>query len=476
MAGGSVKIYESIEINKNSDEPLYIQVYEAIKNLIENGAFKSDEKLPPIREFAKRLEVNNVTIVSAYRLLEQKGYVYSKVGSGTFVRGVKTFDDNKIDDERELNAFNKSNETVKINLSSMNPEPELFPVDDFKEALDEVLDRDRGLAFAYQESQGYYPLRESIREYLKSNNVPCDFNNIHVISGAQQGIDIISKSLLSFNDSIIVESPTYTGAVAAFKSRGASIIEVPIDVDGINIKELEYVLKSCNPKFIYIMSNFQNPTGTSYSNSKKLQLLYLAQKYNTYILEDDYLSELKFYGEKSTPIKAMDANDRVIYLKSFSKLFMPGIRLAFLVTPSSITKKVSSVKYNTDISTSSLIQRAFDLYLRKGKWHSHLSKLCSIYKNRYDALLYNLKNELYFAQFKEPYGGIHIWVKTDVNSLILSSAAKQKGLLISPGRIFYMDERDTEYFRLSFAAADEEKIKEGIKILKEAYYDIKSNV
>lgn len=468
-----MKIYESIEIDKNSEEPLYIQVYDGIKNLIENGAFKPDEKLPPIREFAKRLEVNNVTIVSAYKLLEQKGYVYSKVGSGTFVRGIKTFEDNKVDDEIELNTLNKANEIVKINLSSMNPEPELFPVDDFKEALNEVLERDRGFAFAYQESQGYYPLRESIREYLKGNNIPCDFNNIHVISGAQQGIDIISKSLLGFNDTIVVESPTYTGAVAAFKSRGASIIEVPIDEDGINIKELETVLKSCNPKLIYIMSNYHNPTGISYSNAKKLQLLYLAQKYNTYILEDDYLSELKFYGEKSTSIKTMDGKDRVIYLKSFSKIFMPGIRLAFLITPSVITKKVSSVKYNTDISTSSLIQRAFDLFLRKGQWKNHLDKMWNIYKSRYDILVDTLKKEAPFIQFKEPNGGIHIFAKTDISSTILASEAKQKGLLISPGKVFYIDGRDTEYFRLSFASADEGKIKEGIKILKEAYDDVK---
>ncbi|SKA79531.1 DNA-binding transcriptional regulator, MocR family, contains an aminotransferase domain [Caloramator quimbayensis] len=470
-----MKIYESIEINKNSDEPLYMQVYDGIRNLIENGSFKPDEKLPPIREFSKRLEVNNVTIVSAYKLLEQKGYVYSKVGSGTFVRGIKAFEENKIEDEGEINSSNKVNEIVKINLSSMNPEPELFPVDDFKEALNEVLERDRGLAFAYSESQGYYPLRESIREYLKGNNIPCDFNNIHVISGAQQGIDIISKSLLGFNDTIVVESPTYTGAVAAFKSRGASIIEVPIDEDGINIKELETVLKSCNPKLIYIMSNYHNPTGISYSNAKKLQLLYLAQKYNTYILEDDYLSELKFYGDKSTSIKTMDGKDRVIYLKSFSKIFMPGIRLAFLITPSVITKKVSSVKYNTDISTSSLIQRAFDLFLRRGQWQNHLDKMWKIYKNRYDVLADTLKKEAPFIQFKEPKGGIHVFAKSDVSSTILASVAKQRGLLISPGKVFYIDGRDTEYFRLSFASADEGKIKEGIEILKEAYDDVKNS-
>lgn len=468
-----MKIYESLEIDKNSDEPLYIQVYEGIKTLIENGAFKADEKLPPIRELSNKLNVNNVTVVNAYRLLEQKGYVYSKVGSGTFVRGNSDFKDYEPYHEIDSSA-NKKESKDYIDLFSMNPDPELFPVDDFKSVLNEVLDRDKGYAFEHQHIQGYYPLRESIMDYLRQSRIPCSFENIHVISGAQQGIDIISKSLLSFNDSIVVESPTYGGAVAAFKSRGASIIEVPVDNDGINVKELEEVLKSCNPKLIYIMTNYQNPTGISYSQSKKFQILYLAQKYNTYILEDDYVSELKYYGEKSTPIKAMDAKDRVIYLKSFSKILMPGIRLAFLITPSAITKKVSSVKYNTDISTSSLMQRAFDLYLRKGMWNEHIKRMWIIYKERYDLLIRELKNKTSFIEFNEPYGGIHIWARTDVSSLILSSAAKQKGVLISPGKIFYIDGRDTQYFRISFAGTDTLHIKKGIEILKEAYEEVRN--
>lgn len=469
-----MKIYESLDIDKNSNEPMYIQVYEGIKNLIENNAFKPDEKLPPIRELANKLDVNNITVVNAYKLLEQKGYVYSKVGSGTFIRGNKTYDEylNDVDSDT-MNQGNEGTLNKGINLSTMNPDPELFPVSDFKEILNKVLDRDKGFAFGYQESQGYYPLRESIKSYLAEERIPSDIMNIHVISGAQQGIDIISKVLAGFNDTIIVESPTYTGAVAAFKSRGANIIELPLEEDGINIRELEAVLKSTNPKLIYIMTNFQNPTGISYSESKKLQILYLAQKYNTYILEDDYLSELKFYGKKSKPIKAMDVNSRVIYLKSFSKIFMPGIRLAFLITPNAISKKVMSVKHNTDISTSSLMQRAFDLYLRERKWEKHINELWKIYKDRYDAVINILKTEAPFIEFIEPSGGIHIWAKTDIESSMLSSAAKQKGVLIAPGRVFYIDGRQSNYFRLSFASAGNDDIKKGIRILKDAYYELK---
>jgi DNA-binding transcriptional MocR family regulator len=470
-----MKIYESIKIDKDSQEPMYIQLYEEIKNLIENNTLNADSKLPPIRRIAEKLEVNNVTVVNAYKLLEQKGYVYSKVGSGTYVRGLKkvTSQVNRSHVSEMIEQGYIKMHHNEVNFSTSTPNPELFPVKEFKEVLNQVLDRDGGLAFGYQESQGYYPLRQSIRDYLEENGITTDLNHVHVISGAQQGIDIVSKALIEFNDTIVVESPTYTGALAAFKSRGANIVEVPIMKDGIDTKELEEVLKTLRPKLIYVMTSFQNPTGVSYSEDKKLQLLYLAQKYNTFILEDDYLSELKFYGEKSLPIKSLDANNKVIYLKSFSKIFMPGIRLAFLVTPEITSRDVLSAKHTTDISTSSFMQRAFDLYLRKKMWKQHINMMHSIYRERYDLLVKELKEKVPFVKFDEPLGGIHIWAETDVDSSILGSAAKQNGLLIAPGRIFYLDNRQTNHFRISFAGAELDKISEGIKLLNDSYMNIR---
>ncbi|TDT47635.1 PLP-dependent aminotransferase family protein [Fonticella tunisiensis] len=471
-----MKYYESIVLNRDSKEPMYIQLYEGIKSLIENGSIKGDEKLPTIRKFAEKLGVNNVTVVNAYKLLEQKGYVYSKVGSGTYARGAKESHVYGSIDTASINIHHGYIKLGKneINFSTSTPNPELFPVTDFKEVLNEVLDRDGGFAFGYQESQGYYPLRESIRDYLEEKDVSVNTENIHVISGAQQGIDIVAKALIGFNDTVIVESPTYTGAIAAFKSRGANIIEVPIRRDGIDTKELEEVLKTTDVKLIYVMTSFQNPTGVSYSQDKKLQLLYLAQKYNVYILEDDYLSELRFYGEGSMPIKSLDAKNKIIYLKSFSKIFMPGIRLGFLVAPDVISRRILSAKHNTDISTSSLMQRAFDLYLRKRKWQEHLNLMLRIYKERYDVLIYELKRKMPYVYFEEPEGGIHIWGKTDLESSILSSIGQQKGVLIAPGRVFYIDDKESSYFRISFAGVEKDKISEGVELLNAAYQDYRS--
>lgn len=471
-----MKLYDAITINKDCEEPMYIQLYEEIKRLIENGSLKADEKLPPIRSLAKKLGINNITIINAYKMLEQRNYVYSKVGSGTYIKGNKAnnYNNNQFSTVTMMEQGYVKIEKNEINFSTSTPNPKLFPVKEFKEVLNEVLERDGGFAFGYQESQGYYPLRESIKQYLNDREVEVSIDEVNVISGAQQGIDIIAKALINFNDTIIVESPTYSGALAAFKSRGANIIEIPILEDGIDTREVEAVLKTTNVKLIYVMTSFQNPTGISYSQDKKIQLLYLAQKYDCYILEDEYLSELRFYGESDLPIKALDGNNKVIYLKSFSKIFMPGIRLGFLVTPAKISGMVLSAKHNTDISTSSLMQRAFDLYLRKKKWVQHIEMMKNVYKSRYDILIEVLKKELDFIHFNEPQGGIHIWAKTDIDSSVLYAAAKEKGVLITPGRVFYPDDRESSYFRISYAGVENDEIYKGLKILKAAYEGIKN--
>lgn len=470
-----MKLYDAISINKNSEEPMYVQLFEEIKTLIENGSLKADEKLPAIRSLANKLEVNNITIINAYKMLEQRNYVYTRVGSGTYIRGSKSGrTSSSVSPVTMLEQGYVKIDQNEVNFSTSTPNPKLFPVKEFKEVLNEVLERDGGLAFGYQESQGYYPLRESIMQYLMERGINTTVEEVNVISGAQQGIDVIAKALVDFNDTIVVESPTYAGALAAFKSRGANIIEIPILKDGIDCAELEAVLKTTPVKLIYVMTSFQNPTGISYSQDKKLQLLYLAQKYGCYILEDEYLSELRFYGPGDLPIKALDGRGRVIYLKSFSKIFMPGIRLGFLITPGTISSTVLSAKHNTDISSSSLMQRAFDLYLRKKKWVQHLEMMKDIYKHRYDICIETLKKDLTFVHFDEPEGGIHIWAKTDMDSSMLYSAARLKGVLITPGRVFYFDDRDTNYFRISYAGVEDNDIQRGLKILKAAYEGIKN--
>lgn len=467
-----MKIHDSLKVDRNMGEPLYQQLYEQIRILIVNGTLLPDEKLPPIRSLSERLGVNNVTVINAYKTLESNGYAYSKAGSGTFVRSSQSLPPSMIIGAQTTGVTYPEKECL-IDFSTSTPNDELFPIGDFKDVLNQVLDRDGGKAFSYQEPQGYYPLREALQSYFKDNGISSSREDIHIISGAQQGIDIAAKTTVGFNDTIVIESPTYAGAIAVFRSRGANIVEIPMEEDGINTEELEQVLKNTRVKLIYVMTSYQNPTGVSYSEDKKLQLLYLAQKYDTYILEDDYLSELSFSNISTMPIKALDGADRVIYIKSFSKIFMPGLRLGAVIAPAALRKGMLSSKQTTDISSSSLMQRAFDLYLRKKRWHSHIRYMQEAYKDRYEAMKEALKEEFSEAEYMDPKGGIHMWVKTPVDSSILGASARSMGVVIAPGSVFYVDERKSNYFRLSFAAEDKQSIEKGIRLLKEAYLQAK---
>jgi len=481
-----IELFKGISLDKDAGNPLYVQLYETLRNAIASGVLLAGFRLPSVRKLAEVLRVNQVTVVSAFKRLESEGYIYSRPGSGTYVaevlpdfeKAVQPASSPMLDeiynwDDVPLinNGQIKINEGT-INFASATPTADLFPVEDFKVVLNEVLERDKGNAFGYQESQGYYPIRESISHTLNKSGISCNPEFIQIISGAQQGIDIISKALLRQGDCIITESPTYTGAIAVFKSRQAQIVDVQIDEDGPDLNVLEYNLKKYRPRLIFIIPSFQNPTGCSCPNDKRRDILKLAERYNAYIIEDDYVSELDFEDRNFIPIKSMDENSRVIFIKSFSKIFMPGLRLGFMIVPPGLLPNILEAKHSTDISTSGLIQRAFDLYIRKGFWDKHFKYMYDIYKNRYLKITGSLDRYLPAAiQYLRPGGGLNIWLSFSqefmVNKLVKHAAAHD--IVFAPGRIFYSgaSAQKINNIRLSFASVHTGQIEPGIKRLCE---------
>lgn len=468
-----------IKINKSSSSPLYIQLYEQLKKYIIEGILAEDCKLPTIRSFAEHLNVNNITIVNAYKLLENSKLIYKKVGSGTFVMPLKAVINLESNltysmDEIEFDLDIGADEDI-VNLSTASPDPNLFPIKDFRRMLDEILERDGGKAFMYHESMGYKPLRESISKYLLEYGINAGASEVHVISGAQQGIDIVSRVLLSNGDCVFVESPTYNGAVAVFKSRGAKIIEIPLMPDGPDMRELEKKLALIRPKFIYVMPNFQNPTGCTYSDRKRKYLLLLCRKYDVMVVEDDYMSDLSYLDVGKMPLKGLDREDRVIYIKSFSKIFMPGLRVGYLIIPESIREKVMGIKHITDIYTSGLMQRVLDLYLRSGIWNKHLEYMKREYSIRYFEAVRAARKFLRGASFTQPYGGLNLWVKLPekVSSIELFEKCRDKKVVFTPGTVFIKGEVGENHIRISFAAASPAQITEGISIIGSVMEEIK---
>ncbi len=477
-----LEIFKSIQLDRNGASPLYLQLYEILREMIESGRLLRDTRLPSVREFTRVLGINQVTVVTAFRQLEGNGLVYAKSGSGTYVAGIIQRLPTKIENavlQDELypqsdSTFIQNGQIVinknTINFASATPTPDLFPVDNFKIVLNEVLDRDKGNAFSYHESQGFQPLRESITGLLAKGRLNFSVEDINVISGAQQGIDIIAKALIQQGDCIITESPTYTGAVAVFKSRNAQLADVAMQPGGPDLNLLEYTIKKYKPKFMYTIPSFQNPTGCSYTNDKRRALLALAEKYGFFIMEDDYVSDLDFDQNNYFPLKALDTNGRVILIKSFSKLFMPGLRLGFMVVPSQLSQDLLAAKHTADISTSGLVQRAFDLYIRKGYWKSHFEFMYRIYSTRYEKITKALDTFLpRGCSFIKPGGGLNVWITLPlgfpVNSLLHMAAAND--IAFAPGTIFHTGNTPdaANNIRLSFAAVQTDKIEAGVEKL-----------
>lgn len=453
---------EAIVLDKKSDEYLYVQLYKKIKEKIISGDIIANSKLPTIRKLAKELSVNNVTIVNAYDLLEKQGYVYKKVGSGTFASDI--LDDNSLNFDSEESSLGSENDEF-INFAITAPPESLFPIEDIKLAINKVLDRDKGMAFSYQQSQGYYPLRKAIKHYLKKYDINTSEDNIQIISGAQQGIDILSKALIEYGDVVFTENPTYSGAIAAFKSRSARTISIDIKSDGMDIIDLENKLRSFKPKFVYIMPIFQNPTGYSYSYDKKQQLLNLAKKHDFYIVEDDYLSDIEFCSDDNTTIKSLDTDDRVIYVKSFSKISMPGLRLAFMVIPKTLYNDVLSAKHISDISTSGIIQRAFELYLTSDSWDRNLESIKNIYLDKFNTMIKCIKKYIpKQVSYIIPKGGLNFWftLPDGYSANELYKVCLESKITISPGFVFNINQSDNENFRLSVASLNSKEIEKGM--------------
>ncbi|MBU3192127.1 PLP-dependent aminotransferase family protein [Clostridium bowmanii] len=459
------------EIEFSSEIPKYLEISKYFKKMIDENNFDDGEKLPSIRKLAKILKVNEVTVVSAYKKLEAEGYAYQKMGSGTYAKRRDTNIKFKKEYSNTLKKIHGEDLKVYVDFTGEITSSEFFPVTVFKDVLNEVLDRDGAEAFAYKESLGYEGLRNSISSFFWDNKV--NNEDILILSGAQQGIDIVSKSIINVHDNVVVEKPTYGGALTVFKWRRANIFEAEMLEDGIDLLQFEEILKKNRIKCFYAMSYFQNPTGATYSLEKKLKILELAEVYDFYIVEDDYLSELIYDQKQYKSFKSLDLNDRVIYIKSFSKIFLPGIRLGYMISPEKYKEYIQNSKINTDISTSSLMQRALDLYINKDLWKEHIKYLNMVYKEKYDFMLSCIEKYLgtkvsYFT----PGGGINFYFKVadnlKINSMDLFYRCKNRKVLITPGVLFYKNaEQGNNYFRLSFSEIRKSQIEEGIKIIAE---------
>lgn len=465
----------SIQLNKYRG-PLYQALAQELEIYLKQSAH-AGKRLPSVRALAKTLGVNNATVVAAYRLLEEKGLVYTKPGSGTYPlpptappHGEEEFA-HLFGDYADLSSGKLAFSPGMIDLAGNSPTAEVFPVAEFKQAVNAVLDADGGYAFSYQESEGYYPLREILASFsFAQYGIRCRPEEILVTAGAQQALDLISKAVLRPGDTVFAEMPSYIGMRSAFALHDARLIGIPMEQDGINLDIVAYYARKYCPRLLYTMPVYQTPTGVSMSREKRGRLLALAEKYDFYIIEDDLFSDINLHGERLFPLKADDTQGRVIYVKSFSKLLMPGIRTGFVITPQTLSARLSAVKYATDISGSGLIQRALAVYFQNGCWGKNIAQLSEVYKERLNIAQSALSEwKRYGVRAEKVRGGFGLWLTLPerVTDREVYDRCRRQRVLVAPGSLFYISPMagSGSHLRVSFASAG--PLRQGLQIVGE---------
>src|SRR5512147_856457 len=354
------------------------------------------------------------------------------------------------------------------------PAPEVFPLKEFQEACNVVLREQGAQALQYSTTEGYRPLREMIARHTSRYSVPITPENIMITSGSQQGLDFIGRLFINRGDHILVESPTYLGALQAWNAYGAQYIAVPADEDGMIVDELESALR-IGPKFIYILPNFQNPSGSTLSLERRRKLVELADKYGVPIVEDDPYGQLRYEGDHIPSVMSLDSEYRgpngghytgnVIYLSTFSKLLAPGLRLAWVIAPPEVIRKLVMTKQAADLHTSSFNQYVAYEVGKGGFLDEHVKVIRATYKERRDVMI-EMMEEMFPAgvTWREPQGGMFLWgiLPEGMDAADVLKHAIEKKVAFVPGEAFHPCGGGKNTMRINFSYSSPDTIREGI--------------
>ena len=357
-----------------------------------------------------------------------------------------------------------------VSLAGGIPAPESFPLEIIRELTGIVIDKYASGAFQYGPTEGFWPLREALVDYLKDREIETGAAEILIASGSQGVLDAIGKVLISSGDQVAVEAPTYLGALQAFTPYEPDYVSMDTDDDGLIPESLDRVLASGKVKFIYLVPTFQNPTGRTLPLERRRQIADIIKKYNALLLEDDPYGALRYRGQAITPIKAL-APDNVVYISTLSKVFAPGLRIGFCHAPEQIRKWLVIVKQGIDLHTSTFNQALAAEYIAGGFLKRHLPKIIDLYRPKQEAMLTAL--DRYFPkEFKwsNPEGGMFLWVEGpqgfDMEKLYWK--AVKRNVAFVPGQYFYASpDEGIETMRLNYTMTDEETIDNSIRILSE---------
>lgn len=476
-----------LTLNRGKGSALYVQLAKELENFIASGTLKSGDRLPSERELAKQLGLSRTTVVNSYRELESRGFVRSHVGRGTFVCANSESTDapfawrGKVSATAELinsswtvgDLIRDSSNPDVISFAGLLPALSCFPTDDYRRAMDKVIRSHAAHGLGVAPSEGEWRFRTQIARRFGAKP-----QQVLIVSGAQEGLDLIGRCLLDPGDAVIIDRPGYVGAIQNFRAAGARLIGW--DIVRADLNELEDLILRYRPKLIWTNPTFQNPTGRSLSLKERQELLELTYRYRVPLAEDDPYRDTSLRGAAPPTLFQLDAaNNTVIYIGTFSKTLAPGLRLGWVLASEYIVEQLASIKERQVLFTGGLNQMVLAEFLENGTYEDYLTRLKVEHTKRLNVMIRSLRQYFSAASLaiNSPAGGLHVWchLSGEVESRQLARHALSRRVVLANGEMFYPDNgAGVREFRLCFTSMSAVKIEEGVKSLSDAFIAAKS--
>lgn len=432
----------------------YKEIIKHIKNQIINGELTVGKRLPAVRSLANKFNCSVGTVLRAYKELEINHIIYAKPQSGYYLLS---------------NSTSKEEKTDIIDFSSGFPGLTTFHYRDFQHCLNQAINIYKESLFSYSNPKGLHTLIAAINDTFKKSDIYTKEENIYITTGSQQAIDILVRMPFPNNKTnVLLEQPSYYGVIKSLELNNVKAIGITRDHNGINLKNLENHFKNSNVKFFFTMARNHTLTGTSYTKKEKEKIIELANKYNVYIVEDDIMLDFE-RNSRSMPLYYYDISEKVIYLKSFSKILLPGLRVSATILPKVLTENFLEFKRWTDRNSPILAQGALEIFLKNGMFEKHKSSMKGLYSKRLSFLLQTLDNlNTSFIEYTRPKSGyfLSLFVKRDIYyNKIIDSLKKQDIIMLDTRKSFLASHQQNNHFALSVSRANKAMISKGVPIV-----------
>jgi 2-aminoadipate transaminase len=465
------------DLDRGSREPLYRQLAGSLQQRIRSGALPPRTRLPTVRQLAQQLGITRLTVHSAYAELQSGGWIEATVGRGTFVAA-------QIDQlivpptselGREATPAGMLADLLRMTqlpglsaLARADPAPDLFPLRNWQRASELALASGGSSMMNYTTPQGDQILRSILVEAVRERGISAGPDELLIVAGVTNGMALATSLLARPGATVLVEQPTYLGMLNILAAQGVRAVGLPMDGEGLIIEAVEQALQEERPAFLYTIPTFQNPNGSCLSMARRAALLDLAARHRLPIIEDDIYGMLGYEGETPRALKADDRDGQVLYLSSFSKSLMPGLRMGYVIARPELIRELMLLRQAQDICSPPLTQRSLAIFIEQGWWQAHMRRMLPRYRERRDALLRAMEHHFPpGVTWTRPRGGFSCWVSlpNGIPAMDLYLSAISRGVAFTPGQVFSAGDERQQHMRLCFSTEAPERLSEAVATL-----------